>query len=243
MADHLPAPIGRLRETGTSITQEVGEIGETVATVRDAAAIGIEKARYTVEQADPTEVAVWGLGGAAALANPAVASTYSTYSLLGGVMASSSAIGAYVSSHPDSKLAELNPTQVFWAARTGAKSGKHLGSNGSLLGGGLGGVLQAAKDLSPEKTRTWVEGVEVEELLSGVENSHAYLERGDKSPSRAQAAGATAFGLGTGFLRSHVGASETELDDDLQSILDEDLYNDYRAELADGDSDASKSDS
>lgn len=238
MGSNLPAPIGRLRETGTSITQEIGDVDAAVATVRDAAATGIEKARYTVENADPAEVAVWGLGGAAALANPAVASTYSTYYLLGGVMASSSAIGAYASSHPDSKLADLNPAQLFAAARMGTKSGNHLGKNGSLLGGGLAVVLQAAKELSPEQMQKWVDGLEVDELLDSVENSHAYLELGDESPSRAQAAGATAFGLGTGFLRSQVNSSKTELDDDLQSILDEDLYNEYRAELDDGESDA-----
>lgn len=238
MANHLPTPIGKLRETGTSLAPDVDDVGDTVATVRDAAATGVEKAKYTVTNADPAEVAVWGLGGAAALANPAVASTYSTYYLLGGVMASSSAIGAYVSSHPDSKLAELNPAQLFAATRMGARRGRQLGPNGSLLGSGLGGILQVAKDLGPKELHKWVEGLDVEELLGSVEQSHAFLERGAGSPSRAQAAGATAFGLGTGFLRSQVDANETALDDDLQSILDDDLFEEYQAQLDDGESEA-----
>lgn len=178
------------------------------------------EAGRVLSDADPEEVALWGICGGVALATPAVAAATSTTLLLGGAVAGSSAVGAYASATPDSAVARVDPTEFAGAARLGATQGRGIGARGESLGALLGAGTAVAGDVLPAEYAQWVDRVDLESVLRGAALG---AERAGDG-----ARGATLLGGGVGLLYGYVEDAEA-LDaatggDDLEALLDEDLF-------------------
>lgn len=217
----LETTTGRAKE---KLTSRFGRSSETVDH-------GIEEVKYTLQNADPKDSALWGLGVGLMLAQPAVAAGYSTAALLSGAVVSGTAVGAYSSSHEETIFDDIDPMELANRAQRGAVDGKRLNrTSGGAIGAVVGGAAYVAENLSPEEYRQWVEEADADRVLEGAVLGAERFEPNSNEPSTRGAG----IGAGFGLLYGYTGDADGTTDRPLEDVLDDDLLADYRARLSDG---------
>lgn len=199
---------------------------------------GAREVRDTVREADPEETALWGLGAGLAIANPAIAASYSTYVLLSAGVVGGAAIGAYASSHEESVFNEVDPLTMARIANSGASRGRRLGRDGAVLGAATGVGSYLARHLTPEAYAQWVADADAGRILRGAVMGAEHARRNvsetvdGRAPGLDRAGGALLGGT-LGLLYGYVEDSESEAS--LRELLDEDLYAEYERLAGAGD--------
>ncbi|WP_254534718.1 hypothetical protein [Halomarina litorea] len=181
--------------------------------------VGLAEVTHTVRNADTREVALWGVGTSLALSNPAIAASYSTYALLSAAMAAGMGIGAYVSSHEDTPLDDVDPLTLGRDARRGSRAGRRLGGTAALAGAasvvGSRVADETATGTEGSGYGDWLANADVEAVLAGARRA-AEHERGDPW--------APVFGAGLGLLAGYVDDGD---DEELRRLLDDDLRREF----------------
>jgi hypothetical protein len=200
---------------------------------REGAAKGLEDLAHTVRNAEKQEVALWGIGASLAISNPAVAAAYPTYAILSAGMVAGMGIGAYVSSHDDTPLDDVNPLTLGREARRGSRRTRDLGGRGAAVGAlsAVGSRLAADADTDSEYAR-WLADADTETALEGAK----------RAARRSDDPWAPVFGGGLGLLYGYAsdGSSDDEevralLDPDLRAELDDEIAGDETGAGPDGD--------
>lgn len=198
---------------------------------RSPAGVSVAEFKRTLRDADPGEVALWGLGIGIALANPAIAAGYSTTALLSGAVVGGGVLGAYKSSRETTVLDDVDPLQLARRANGTAASGRGLKRlDGEAAGALLGASTYLAEATVPEAYAHWIAEADVDSVLEGAELGAAYAQDAGGERRRAGAA----FGGTVGLLRGYADAGVD--DGTLRELLDEDLYREYIRGLPDGGS-------
>lgn len=174
---------------------------------------------YTAQNADPTEVGKYALGAGIMLGTYAVSAPISTPIGLAAIAAGGAATGAYASTHPSSLAARIDPIGLAIDAKT---AGRRWEQNPAPGGAGIGIALSAIdhfeEDVVPPEYAHWVANADYDAIMRGAEMARHAAEgsQGATHPDYAAALGG-GFGLMYGYL-------DNQNRDDLEDLLDEDLY-------------------
>lgn len=199
------------------------EIAERIAAQTDAS---ITEARRIVKEADPQYVGKSAVGAARSVRPLAVAAPYSTLPLLATGALGGAALGAYTDATPDSRLSGIDLWEMGNRAAAAAERGEKLDEvEGEALGALLGSSMYLGKKLGPEEYAQWFTQSDVNAIMLGIENGAKFATQ-RQSLGRRQG---MAYGTGVGLLGGY--AVDGVDDAEFQSILDDDLYNDYLKEL------------
>jgi hypothetical protein len=205
-------------------------------TIRQRTGEGIQGAQEMIKNAEPHEAAVWGLVAGAAVMNPAfgapaIAAETSTAALVGVSALSGGAIGTYASGNEELALNDVDPTELFNSAEQMTAKTQDIDQiDGRALGVFLGASSHLAEVLAPDDYAQWVTNADTEAILDGAELGAQHAQ--DDSLGMSSRGGA-AVGAGLGLLYSYVESGDA--DDELQDVLDEDLWAEYRVSLEEGE--------
>lgn len=224
----LSSPEIQTQEQATETTEEPSLFD----TLREHTGRGLDEAQTTIQNAEPHEAAMWGLLAGAAVMNPAfgapaVAAETSTAALVGATAIGGVGVGAYASSHDDSMLAEVNPAELYFSSMQVAEHAKDIDEiDGRTLGAVLGASSHLAEILTPDAYAQWITQADPEAVLEGAAlgAKHAQVDTNQFS-SR----GGTALGAGLGLLYSYV--EDENAEEQLHSVLDDDLWESYQETL------------
>ncbi|UHQ95094.1 hypothetical protein [Haloterrigena alkaliphila] len=187
-----------------------------------------EKVAYTAKNADPAEVGKYTLGAGLALGTAAVSAPFSTALGLGAIAASGAATGAYASAHPDSLAARIDPIELSLNAKSRGRAWQSSSApGGSGVGATLGAVEYLGDEAVPPAYSHWFTMADIEMIRKGAALG---AQKGATSPGIGNSRQAAAIGGGLGLAYGY--AKRGDQMDDLESLLDGDLY----AELTDVDS-------
>lgn len=174
---------------------------------------GSDAVARTVRNADGRQVATWGIGISLAVVNPAIAASYPTYALLSAGMVAGMGVGAYVSSHEDTPLDDVDPLALGWAARR--RSVRGAGARVAAAGAAAAIGDRVASAAGEGESR--IGGVDPETVARGAQQA---AERSDDP-------WAPVFGGGLGLLYEYAADGETLPDDEFRQLLDPDLREEY----------------
>jgi len=214
--------------------EEAAKAGTLVDTFREHGDRGVKEAQATIENAEPLEAAMWGLVAGAAvmdrnLGAKAVAAETSTAALVGAAGLGGVTLGAYASSHEESALAEVDPVELFQNSRRMAAQTKDIEEiDGRTLGAVLGASSHLADVLTPDAYSQWVTHADADAVLEGAALGAKDARTNEIGMSTR---GGTAVGAGLGLLYSYVDSGESE--EQLQRVLEDDLWDDYQQQLED----------
>jgi len=203
-------------------------------TLREQTDRGVEEAQATIEDAEPHEAAMWGLLAGAAVVHPtfgapAIAAERSTAALVGASALGGGALGAYASSHEESVLAEIDPAEVLSSSKQMADQTKDIEEiDGRTLGAVLGASSHLADVLTPEAYSQWVAHADADAVLEGAALGAKYAQNRELGMSSHEG---KAVGAGLGLLYSYVDTEDSE--EQLQQVLEDDLWEEYHQELED----------
>lgn len=187
---------------GLPVRRAAADVGVRVSV---GARAGLTEVTRTVRDADTREVALWGVGTSLALSNPAVAASYSTYALLSAAMAAGMGIGAYVSSHEDTPLDDVDPLTLGLSARRGSKQVGRTGATAALAGAASVAGSQVVDDADVDVEESgyghWLADADVDAVLTGARRAAA--REGDDP-------WAPVFGAGLGLLAGYVDGPDDE---------------------------------
>jgi hypothetical protein len=177
------------------------------------------KLRSIVKEADPKDVGLWA-AAALVLGGPtAVAASVSTTLGVGALLLGGSSVGAYSSSNPESKLAQIDPIQTALNLRGGGIAHKQ----NALRGGYGAGVAITAleqidtENISPEYA-DWVTQIDIDTVL---QDARLASKAARHSPQSHDDRAVRLLGGAAGVAHSYVNTGEGP---DLEELLDEDLY-------------------
>ena len=240
--DRLPAgrlPVEAARErfdrTRRSVRRAGGDAGvraverarpvrrtaaETGLRARNGIARGLDEVAYTVRNADTREVALWGIGTSLAVSNPAVAAAYPTYAILSAALAAGMGVGAYVSSHEDTPLDDVDPLTLGRTARQRSRAGRRLGSTGAAIGALSAVGSQVADGADSTEYAHWIADADAEAILEGATRAAEYGEGDFWAPL---------FGGGLGLLYGYARDDSSAATDDggIRRLLDADLREEF----------------
>jgi len=173
----------------------------------------------TAQNADPAEVGKYALGAGIMLGTYAVSAPISTPLGLAAIAAGGAATGAYASTHPGSLAARIDPIGLAIDAKTaGQRWKKNPAPGGAGVGMALGAIDHLEEEVVPPEYAHWVANADYDAIMKGAEMARRAAEspQGSTHPEHAAALGG-GFGLLYGYL-------DDEARDDLEELLDEDLY-------------------
>lgn len=234
-ADELVTDADSISDLATTLgdnhdaTDEASETDSVFDTLREHTDRGVEEAQATIENAEPHEAAMWGLLAGAAVVNPtfgapAIAAETSTAALVGASALGGGALGTYVSSHEDSALAEIDPTELFRSSKQMAEQTKDIEEiDGRTLGAVLGASSHLTDVLTPKAYSQWVANADADAVLEGAALGAKYAQNRELGMTPR---GGKAVGAGIGLLYSYV-----DSDEELQRVLGDDLWKEYQQEL------------
>ncbi|WP_135807433.1 AAA family ATPase [Halorussus marinus] len=218
---------------GNDESQEESDEGRSLlGKIRNKTDEGIEETQHTFENAEPHEAATWGLMAGLAVMNPAlgapaVAASTSTSALVAASALGGGAIGAYASSHNDSALNDVDPTELLNQSQQMAEKGRDIEDiDGETLGAALGASSYLADILVPEAYAQWVTHADPEAMLEGASLGAQHAAANEVGISRRQ--GKT-VGAGLGLMIGYARSGES--DDALQEVLDADLFKEYQDQV------------
>jgi hypothetical protein len=174
---------------------------------------------YTAQNADPAEVGKYALGAGIMLGTFAVSAPISTSIGLAAIAAGGAATGAYASTHPNSFAAQIDPIPFAISAKAaGRRWEKNPAPGGASIGMALAAIDHLEGDVVPPEYAHWVANADYDAIMRGAEMARRAAEssQGSTNPEHAAALGG-GFGLLHGYL-------DDESRDDLEELLDEDLY-------------------
>lgn len=179
-----------------------------------------EKIAYTAKNADPAEVGKYTIGAGLALGTAAVSAPFSTALGLGAIAASGAATGAYASAHPGSLVARIDPIELGINAKTRGRAWQSSSApGGSGIGATLGTIEYLGDKAVPPEYSHWFTAADIEMIQKGAALGAQWgIDSPDiGNPQRAAAVGG-GFGLAYGYAKSG------DRMDDLEALLDDDLY-------------------
>jgi hypothetical protein len=179
----------------------------------------IGKLRSIVKEADSKDVGLWAAAALVLGGQYAIAASISTTVGVGALLLGGSSVGVYSSSHPESKLAQIDPLQTALNLRAGGVAHKQS----SLRGGYGAGVAITAleqietENISPEYA-DWVTQIDIDTVL---QDARLASKAARHSPQSHDDRAVRLLGGAAGVARSYVNSGEGS---DLEELLDEDLY-------------------
>lgn len=213
---------GRAGDAPLPVPTDSDRIRRTVTGAGSQLQVGVKRGAgdlaYTVRNADKREVALWGVGISLAISNPAIAAGYPTYALLSAGMAAGMGLGAYVSSHEDTPLDDVNPLTLGREARQRSRTARRFGAKGAALGAAsaIGGRVAEGSDA--EEYVRWITTADSETALKGA----------TMASERSNDPWAPLFGGGLGLLYGYVDDDSTDTpDEEFRQLLDGDLRDEY----------------
>jgi hypothetical protein len=211
-------------------TEDEGD--SLVGTLRERTGRGVKEAQTTMKNAEPEEAAMWGLlAGAAvmhpALGAPAIAAETSTAALLGVSAVGGGTLGAYASSHEDSLLADIEPTELLLDSKQMAAQTKDIEEiDGRTVGAALGASSHLSDVLTPAAYSQWIAHADADAIAEGAALGAKHARR--KELGMSSRAG-TVAGAGFGLLYSYLDGGDSE--EQLRRVLADDLWQEYQHEL------------
>jgi hypothetical protein len=178
------------------------------------------RAAYTAQNADPAEVGKYALGAGLLLSTYAVSAPISTPIGLAAIAAGGAATGAYASTHPDSLAARIDPIQLAINAKTAGRRWEQSSAPG---GAGIGtAISHLEEEAVPLEYAHWVANADYDLIIRGAEIARCAAERSQGSTHSEHAA---VLGGGFGLMYGYL---DDETQDNLEKLLDEDLYDELQ---------------
>jgi hypothetical protein len=199
-------------ETATEITT-LSRSGFRLDTLKDDLA-------YTLQNADPAEVALYSVGLGAGLSALAVAAPFSTTAGLIMLATGGAATGAYASTHPESLAARIDPIALAVATKARGRQWNNAAvAGGADIGAILGTLEYLGEDVATDAYAHWVAQADFDSIIRGAE---AALRAAEAAPDEHDERAVTALGGGVGLLYGYLDVAETDVD--IKELLDDDLY-------------------
>lgn len=177
--------------------------------------------------AEPKEVGKYAVGASLALGTFAVTLPYSTTLGVVTLLTGGGAVGAYASANPDSAVADVDPIRLGLGMRSRGIARK----NSSTLGGyGAGAASELLEQVDAENASSeyaeWVANIDPDLIMEDTQRAVDAAERSSESfdPTKVKAIGGT-FGLAHSYINN---SSDIQ---DLENLLDDDLYQEAIEEL------------
>lgn len=193
---------------------------------KEHAGRGVERAKQTLEEADPQAVGGWGLNVGQAALPMAYAAPWSTPMLIAATMVLGGAAGVHASGTENSPLADIDPSELATHVRAMSTVGAELDNiNGEVVGALLGAFHHLGGQLAPEEYAKWIVEADPEAIMAGADAGVAFAAQEEVDGTRREGA---VVGAGLGLLGGYSGASFES--DEFRDVVDSDLYKTYLEE-------------